>query len=79
MLSAYKQCYTYNNQSLELSKYMNSALVMWNRHNSRGYITPPHTSQKLSTPLYLTPFTRQFIQGLVPRPNTRVRKFFVCE
>ena len=26
-LSGYKQCYTYKNQSLEVSKYMNSTLV----------------------------------------------------
>ena len=35
-LSGYKQCYIYKNQNLEVSKYMNSALVMCNRLNPRG-------------------------------------------
>ena len=29
-LSGYKQCYTYKNQSLEVSKYMNLALITCN-------------------------------------------------
>ena len=30
-LSGYKQCYTYKNQSLEVSKYMNLALITCNK------------------------------------------------
>ena len=35
-LSGYKQCYTYKNQSLEVSKYMNSALFTYNKLDPRG-------------------------------------------
>ena len=35
-LSGYKQCYTYKNQSLEVSKYLNLALVMCNKLDPRG-------------------------------------------
>ena len=35
-LSGYKQCYTYNNQSLEVSKNMNLGLVTYNKLDSRG-------------------------------------------
>ena len=35
-LSGYKQSYTYKNQSLEVSKYMNSVLVACNKLNARG-------------------------------------------
>ena len=35
-LSGYKQCYTYKNQSLEVSKYMNLALITCNKLDPRG-------------------------------------------
>ena len=35
-LSGYKQCYTYNNQSFEVSKNMNSGLVTYNKLDGRG-------------------------------------------
>ena len=35
-LSGYKQCYTYRNQSLEVSKYMNSALITCNKLDPGG-------------------------------------------
>ena len=35
-LSSYKQCYTYKNQSLEVSKYMNLALIVCNKLDARG-------------------------------------------
>ena len=34
--ASYKQCYTYQNQSLEVSKYMNSALVTCNKLDPWG-------------------------------------------
>ena len=44
ILSAYKQCYTYNNQSLEIRLLLRGTDTILEA-------TPP-TSQKLSTPLY---------------------------
>ena len=37
-LSGYKQCYTYKNQrlSLEVSKYINLALITYNKLDPRG-------------------------------------------
>ena len=35
-LSGYKQCYTYKKQNLEVSKYMNLALVTCNKLDPRG-------------------------------------------
>ena len=35
-LSAYKLCYAYKNQSLEVSKYMNLALITCNKLDPRG-------------------------------------------
>ena len=35
-LSGYKQCYTYKNQSLKVSKYINSALITCNLIDPRG-------------------------------------------
>ena len=35
-LLRYKQCYTYKNRSLEVSKYMNPALVTYNKLDPRG-------------------------------------------
>ena len=35
-LSGYRQCYTYKNQSLEVSKCMNLALVMCNKLDPKG-------------------------------------------
>ena len=35
-LSGYKQCYTYKNQSLKVSKYVNLALIMCNQLDPRG-------------------------------------------
>ena len=35
-LSGYKQCYIYKKQNLEMSKYMNLALVTCNKLNPRG-------------------------------------------
>ena len=35
-LSGYMQCYMYKNQSLEVSKYMNLALVTCNKLDPRG-------------------------------------------
>ena len=39
-LSGYKQCYTYKNQSLKVSKYMNLALVTCNKLDHRGEAPP---------------------------------------
>ena len=39
--SGYKQCYTYKNQSLEVSKYMNLALVTCNKLDPMGVKLPP--------------------------------------
>ena len=44
-LSGYKQSYTCNNQSLEVLKYMNLALVMCDKLNPRGKPHPPHFSK----------------------------------
>ena len=35
-LSGYKQCHTYKTQSLEVSKYMNSALITCDKLDPRG-------------------------------------------
>ena len=35
-LSGYKQCYTYNNQSLEVSKNMNPGLITYKKLDGRG-------------------------------------------
>ena len=45
-LSGYKQCYACKNQSLEVSKYMNLAVITYNKLDPIELPTPLHSIQK---------------------------------